>query len=121
MNVPADPARLKPPVRAPGSSAGATGAVRRSRRRKWCFRLGALILPFAALVLVELALRCGGAGRDLQLVERAGNGAPPDVYRFNPLVDQVYYGRTDLSGPEPRPFRLPRPPGVFRIVVVGGS
>ena len=40
---------------------------------------------------------------------------------MNPQVDLAYYGKTELSGPEPRPFRLPRPDNVYRIVICGGS
>jgi tetratricopeptide (TPR) repeat protein len=88
-----------------------------SRRRRWCFRLVALVLPLAGLGAIEGVLRWTGSGADLTLVERS----PPGVCRFNPHVDSAYYGLTDLSGPEPRPFLLPKPAGTFRIVVVGGS
>ncbi len=92
-----------------------------SFRRKWSFRLVAMSLPLVGLILIELALRWAGVGMDLRLVESAGNGAPAQMFRFNPWTDQAYYGATDLSGPEPRPFMLPKPAGTFRIVVVGGS
>jgi lysophospholipase L1-like esterase len=92
-----------------------------SGRRIWCFRIIALCLPFAALALVELALGWAGVGRDLRLVEPAGNGVRADAFRFNPRVDQAYYGPTGLDGPEPRPFLIPKPTGTFRIVVVGAS
>jgi lysophospholipase L1-like esterase len=92
-----------------------------SGRRKWCFRVAAVSLPLAALVVAELILIWAGFGEDLGLVQSAGDGAHAEVFRFNPHVDQAYYGATDLSGPEPRPFVLPRPVGTFRIVVIGGS
>jgi lysophospholipase L1-like esterase len=92
-----------------------------SSRRKWCFRVLAVSLPFVALVILEVVLRWAGVGEDLRLVQPAGEGAPAEMYRFNRHTDQAYYGATDLSGPEPRPFVLPRPEGTFRIVVIGGS
>ena len=92
-----------------------------SARRKWCFRLVAAGLPFAALAILELMLVGAGAGEDLGLVQPAAEGAAAGVFHFNPHVDRAYYGATDLSGPEARPFRLPRPAGLYRIVVVGGS
>jgi tetratricopeptide (TPR) repeat protein len=92
-----------------------------STRRKWGFRLAAALLPLVGLVLLELVLVWSGAGEDLQLVLPAGEGAPADVFRFNRHTDKAYYGPTDLSGPEARPFHIPKPAGTYRIVVIGGS
>jgi hypothetical protein len=129
MTLPIDPSQHPPP--GPVSDAAAQTVakdlpsqpvVRRlSFRRKWCFRLLAMSLPLAGLVLIELGLRWASVGMDLGLVESVGDGAPAQTFRFNPWTDQAYYGATDLSGPEPRPFMLPKPEGTFRIVVVGGS
>lgn len=78
---------------------------------------------FAAIA--ELMLRICSVGTHASLVIQA----PPEVtarnpewtHQFNPLSDVVYYGLTDLSGPEPRPFRIPKPESTFRIVVLGES
>jgi len=91
-----------------------------SRGRRWCFRLVALVLPIAVLGSIEGLLRWTGCGEDLALVQPAPRG-PVDAYQFNPHVDAAYYGLADLSGPESRPFLLPKPAATFRIVVVGGS
>jgi hypothetical protein len=109
-----------PPAPSPGGAAP-VGARQTPRRRIWCFRVIALCLPFTALALLELALGWAGAGRNLRLVEPAGSGTPANACRFNPRIDQVYYGPTGLEGPETRPFLVPKPRGTFRIVVVGGS
>jgi hypothetical protein len=129
MTLPIDPSQPPPPEpvsdaapRTVAKTPPSQPVVRRlSFRRKWCFRLLAMSLPLAGLVLIELGLRWASVGMDLGLVESVGDGAPAQTFRFNPWTDQAYYGATDLSGPEPRPFMLPKPEGTFRIVVVGGS
>jgi tetratricopeptide (TPR) repeat protein len=70
---------------------------------------------------LELALRAFGVGYDTRLVVQDEASASPTAFRFNPQADRTYYGLDDLSGPELRPFNIPKPEGVYRIVVVGGS
>jgi tetratricopeptide (TPR) repeat protein len=74
-----------------------------------------------AFGVLELSLRICGFGRDLRLIVPQASNSNPQLFQFNPWVDQAYYGRVDLSGPEPRPFAVPKPAGTFRIVVIGGS
>lgn len=94
----------------------------RSRgRRVWLFRLIAVALSLLPLVILEIGLRVFGLGYDTRLVVPVAGDAAPSTYRLNPSVDRAYFGLVDLSGPEPRPFALPKPQGVFRILVVGGS
>lgn len=80
-----------------------------------------MALSFSALLLLlfEGALRLVGMGQDLSLVVPIASA--PGWFRLNPLFDQPFYGLVDLSGPEPRPFQLPKPAGTRRILVVGGS
>ena len=47
--------------------------------------------------------------------------AAAGTYRLNPHADRAYFGPMDVLGPEPRPFLLPKPKGLYRILVVGGS
>ncbi len=91
----------------------------RSRRRTWLFRLLATFLSLPLFLLIECGLRAFGVGADLSLVVPHPSGG--DWYQLNPLFDQPYFGRGDLSGPEPQPFRLPKPAETRRILVVGGS
>ena len=92
-----------------------------SRRRKWSFRLLAIGLSLAPLLLLELGLRIGGFGYDTSLIVKAPHTDSSTKFQFNPSVDRAYYGPVDLAGPEPRHFEIPKPAGVYRIVVVGGS
>jgi tetratricopeptide (TPR) repeat protein len=87
----------------------------------WSFRLLAILLSLSPLVLLEGGLRWCGVGYDTRLVVPAPNAERSNLYRFNPAADRSYYGVEDLCGPDPRPFELPKPPGTFRAVVVGGS
>jgi tetratricopeptide (TPR) repeat protein len=92
-----------------------------SRRRKWLFRLAAIGLSLLPLLVLEVALRWRGVGHDTRLLVRDDAASAPTVYRFNSHADRAYYGVDDLWGPDLRPFEIPKPAGVYRIVVVGGS
>ncbi len=89
--------------------------------RTWAFRIAAVALSLSPLVLLELGLRLVGFGHNPRLVEPIPQPTTWGTHRLNPAADRAYYGRMDLLGPEPRPFVLPKPPGIYRIVVVGGS
>lgn len=95
----------------------ATGA---RRRRLWLFRLAAIVLSLSPLVVLEIGLRMLGYGHDPRLIVPVRDAAP-GTHQLNPSADRAYYGPMDLLGPEPRPFVLPKPQGVYRILVVGGS
>ncbi|MES2794127.1 MAG: hypothetical protein V4719_31225 [Planctomycetota bacterium] len=92
---------------------------RLSFRRRWLFRGAAMLCGILPFLVLELLLLLFGVGHDLRLVVPV-SGAK-GWYRLNPRFDQAYYGKSDLIGPEDRPFQLPKPPGVRRILVVGGS
>lgn len=106
-------------------SAGPLKAIppqpRLSRRRLWLFRLVAVALSIAPLVLLEIGLRLAGYGNDTRLIVPVSGASVPGTHRLNPAADRAYYGPMDLSGPEPRPLVLPKPKGLYRILVVGGS
>lgn len=89
------------------------------RRRLWLMRLIAATMGITSLLIVEVMLRLVGTGRDLSLVIPVPSHA--GWYQFNSHFDEPYYGKVDLSGPEPRPFQIPRPEGTIRILVIGGS
>lgn len=92
---------------------------RRSQRRTWVFRLLAVLMGLACVLLLEVGLRVFGLGADLSLIVPQPNAS--GWYQLNPQFDQPYFGRGDLSGPEPQPFQIPKPSGTRRILVVGGS
>ncbi len=70
-------------------------------------------------MLLEIILRCAGIGHDLNLIIPVQHAT--GWYQFNPRFDVAFYGQGDLSGPEIRPFQLPKPSRMRRILVVGGS
>lgn len=100
---------------------GSNPPIRRSLSpaRRRLFRVGAVLFGLLLVLLVEVLLRCLGIGRDLRLVIPVTNAA--GWYQFNPRFDEPFYGQGDLSGPETRPFQIPKPSGTRRILVVGGS
>jgi tetratricopeptide (TPR) repeat protein len=95
--------------------------ARRSKLKLWSFRLMAITLPMFVVSIVELLLIVFDVGDDLSLVLTVPGDPSVLRYRVNPLAEKCYFGGRELSGPEPRRFDLPRPEGVYRIVVVGGS
>lgn len=92
-----------------------------SRRKTWAFRAASLLLAPIVLVCLELALRAGGFGTSPDLIVPSQDSPSSLNHELNPTVEFPYYPSTDLSGPEPRRFQLPKPPGVYRIVFLGGS
>jgi Tetratricopeptide repeat len=94
---------------------------RLSVRRRWLFRLCSIALALLPFMLFEGALRWLDIGDDTRLIIRGPNTTNRTEFQLNPAVDRIYYGRQDLSGPDPRPFAIPKPEGTFRIVVIGGS
>jgi tetratricopeptide (TPR) repeat protein len=96
-------------------------AKRPSKLKRLCFRLTAVALPVLLVAIVEWLLIAFGVGDDLSLVVDVPGNPPTLRYQVNPLAEKGYFGGRELAGPEPRRFDLPRPEGVYRIVVVGGS
>lgn len=87
----------------------------------WLFRLLTVVLSLFFLVVVEAGLRILGLGYDTRLAVPVTGAPAGATHRFNPDVDRAYFGALDVIGPEPRPFQLPKPNGLYRILVVGGS
>lgn len=91
------------------------------RWKKWLFRLLAVGLAALFFVCVEVGLRLGGVGRDLSLVVEVPGNPGELKYQLNEFIDEAYFRRSPLGGPETRRFDLPRPSNCLRIVVIGGS
>jgi tetratricopeptide (TPR) repeat protein len=107
-----------------GTASGPTAnqsAKKPSKRRRCYFRLAAIAAPVLIVAIVELLLIAFGVGDDLNLVIDVPGKPKVLRYQVNPLAEKGYFGGRELAGPEPRRFDLPRPDGVYRIVVVGGS
>lgn len=96
-------------------------AVRRSRLKLWSFRIGALVSSALLIVIVEVLLVVFGVGNDLSLFVKVPGHPKVLDYQVNPRAEESYFAGRELGGPEPKRFDLPRPDGVYRIVVVGGS
>lgn len=78
------------------------------------------MFPLMLLMLVNLTLYLLGVGFDTRLVLHSSRPTAGNVAFLNPSIDFAY-SNLDLRGPEPRPFAVPKPPEVFRIVVIGES
>ncbi|MEJ7595904.1 MAG: tetratricopeptide repeat protein [Planctomycetaceae bacterium] len=108
------------PEKRPGKSIPAS-----QRRKKWLFRGTAILLGLSIFPALELLLRLLDVGQNTSLVipvdpASIANGEKFS-HQFNGAADLAFYGQTDLSGPESRPFALPKPTRTLRIVVLGES
>ncbi len=95
--------------------------ARPRRRRVWLFRVVAIGLSLFSLIVLEIGLQVLHFGYDTRLVVPVTHAAAQGTHRLNPHADRAYFGPLDVVGPEPRPFQLPKPRGLYRILVVGGS
>lgn len=96
-------------------------AFRGSKRRLWCFRIGALVFPVAIVLIAEVLLVTFDIGNDLSLFVRVPGDPEILHYQINPRAEESYFAGRQLAGPEPMRFDIPQPEGVYRIVVVGAS
>ncbi|MEN8149062.1 MAG: hypothetical protein ABFS86_04520 [Planctomycetota bacterium] len=76
-----------------------------SRRRKWAFRLTALLLPLGLLLALEVAFRLTGVGAL----------DPWENRHVNYVSGERFFPRWDET------IAMPKPEGVTRIFVLGGS
>ncbi len=106
-------------------AAGSLEKPQQRKRRIWLFRMMAILFGLCLLMALEGALRLLNIGVDTSLVIPTSTAmksdAPSYSHQFNGAADLVYYGPTDLSGPEIRPFNLPKPENTLRIIVLGES
>lgn len=112
------PASAPPPDSATPSP---PAAPLRSRRRLWTLRGLSVLLALTVMSGCEMLLRVYGVGDAGRLVVPVEFATDDYTHRFHPQVDHVYFGRVDMFGPEPRPFRLPKPQALVRIVFLGAS
>lgn len=79
----------------------------------------AILFPFSAVALVNGILAWADFGVETSLVVSNDRIAPGEFY-LNPHCDLAYC-TSDLRGPEPRTFRLPKNEQTLRVLVVGAS
>jgi tetratricopeptide (TPR) repeat protein len=109
----------------PSSGAATTAvdsaqAVSTSRRRRWCFRLLALLLPLFLLALLETGLRIAGYGFPTAFFLHAkDNGRAMLV--DNPRFGWRFFPPAVARAPRPLYFAAKKPPGTVRIFVFGES
>ena len=91
------------------------------RLRRWGFRVAAVCLSLLVVVLVEVAFAAFGLGKDLSLATRVPHQCEVLRFEVNADADRAFCPGEGMAGPEPRRFDIPRPEGVYRIVVIGAS
>ncbi len=91
-----------------------------SSKKLWAFRLIAICFPLLLIIVFEFLLRLLHVGTDLHLVQKIESQGSDVTHRLNPSIELAYYPM-EVSGPEPRPFTLPKPIKTFRVVCLGGS
>jgi hypothetical protein len=93
----------------------------RSSQRSYVFRLVVVIFPFVCLLFGNWVFYLLDFGVDTSLVVPLPKSTVSGWHVLNSDVDAAYWDMGDLSGPESRPFVLPKSPNLFRVVVVGAS
>ena len=91
-----------------------------SKRKKRGFKIAAVFMAFLILVLLELALRAFGYGKDYPLFIIDKDNA--DSLIINPEIGQKYFfNPKDATRALPRAFKKEKDEGTIRIVVMGAS
>jgi len=80
-----------------------------------------VIFPFVCLLFVNWVFYLLDFGADTRLVVPLPKSPIAGWHVLNSDVDAAYWDMGDLSGPESRPFVLPKSTNLFRVVVVGAS
>jgi len=94
-----------------------------SSRRVWVFRGILVALPFVVLGLLELGLRLGGFGHDLEPLFVA-SPQHPEYLQANPRAVARFFNRPEEAPAvsiETAYFRAQKAPGTFRVFVQGES
>ena len=80
-----------------------------------------MLFPVAIILIVEALLVVFDVGNDLSLFVKVPGDPEVLDFQVNPRAEESYFAGRQLAGPEPKRFDIPRPDGVYRIVVVGAS
>ena len=102
-------------------SAASPETLMRSSRRRYVFRFVVVLFPFACLPLGNWIFYLLDIGLETNLVVPLPESSVSEWHVLNGDVDAAYWDMGDLSGPESRPFLLPKPTDLLRVVVVGAS
>ncbi len=92
------------------------------RRRRWAFRLAAILLGFSPFLLLEIALRGLGLPSSPPPVDPyidLHNLRP--LFQLNATTDQLEISPERMNLFRPAKFAASKPPGTFRIFALGGS
>lgn len=77
-------------------------------------------VPLAIVAALELALRLAGVGFDPHFFRRYEVG-PPEIWVENPAFGRMYFPRALARAPQALRVVRPKPPGTFRIFILGES
>ena len=91
----------------------------KSADRNWKFKIIAVALPFAILILIEVLLRLAGYGNDLRLFKTDETGK---FYYLNPQIGKRYFTQEiNATNGNMDFFKKEKSPGTLRIFVLGSS
>ncbi len=108
------------PKSSPGGLPPDPGSEPDISRRRWVFRLGAILLPFLLLVVLELALRLAGYGCSTSFFGKAVvNGR--ECLVENPGFSRLFFPARLARVPPPFTLEAHKSPGTIRIFIFGES
>jgi lysophospholipase L1-like esterase len=113
-----------PPEAAPGNPPAKPGAnaLRRPLWKGIAFRLAAVAIGLSPLVAIELTLRGLDLGQPTQTNDPfVGFSDIHPLFVLNDPADQYIIPRSRQTHFEPESFAAAKPPGEYRIFVLGGS
>jgi tetratricopeptide (TPR) repeat protein len=89
-------------------------------RRKWLFRIAAILLVPAIFIVLELALRLAGYGYDPHFFKKLDIGGKP-FWVQNEDFSRRFFPPETMRQPNAMRMRAEKPPGSIRLFVVGES
>lgn len=94
-----------------------------SKRKKLAFRIGSVLLPIAALCLVEICCRIAGFGGYPPVISDVGDDGARHWYSTHRLGTDTFFDAAGslTGGMRVMHFTTPKPPNTVRIALLGGS
>jgi len=92
-----------------------------SKKKKITFRIFSFLLVVLLFIFIELILRMGSIGKDLNLFVKHPHPEYKDFYQVNKDIGFKYFNTFDATGATNDAFHQDKPENGYRIFVLGSS